>query len=407
MSPDGTPSSTRTRGLFDDVASAAVDLGREMRACAAPLLIDRPSIREFAAALGVDKSLAWQVHHIAAASDPIAILIALPGHAGMAKAIRALHHAGRDTAALESSRAALVYVLSRRGISRAQLKSMATVHPDGDAEPGAIRHLHRRAYEANSAIQGRSIGGVAVAVMLMPAGSSDQMTLVAATMLHRMVRTVVSGPIPIYYRSQQPGAPPSGRGDSVPHRKGSMASLVRHLCSAEVEDAHLSIVDFQSGEALCYDPPPSCINRVDFAFREVGHGVATAGLRRASSEGTTGVAIFSPAEHVVIDLMMHRSLHAEDPHASLYLRNAPDVICKCMPNFLNHPMPMEAGWVSRRMLPAPFVAASDRWESLVEGSAQAVGASTAEFSTFRIQIEYPPTPSTVNIRWRWGAPRPQ
>ena len=413
MSPDGTPSSPRTRGLFDDVAAAAMVVGREMRACTAPLLADQPSIREFAAALGIDKSLAWQVHHMAAATDPVAILIALPGHAGMAKAMRALHGAGRDTTALEASRAALVYVLNRRGISRAQLKSMATGHPDGDAESGALRQLHRRAYEANSAVQGRSIGGIAVAVMLMPAGSAKQMTLVAATMLHRMVRTIVSGPIPIYYRTQAAGSRPRASRAATsspghePIRKGSMASLVRHLCSPEVEDDHLSVREFRSGEALCYDPPPSCINRVDFAFREVGHGVGTLDRGRARTQGSTDVAIFNPAGHAVIDLMLHRSLHAEEPSVSLSLRNAPEEVCKSAPEFLKHPMPIEGAWVSRRVLPAPFVAAGDRWEALVEGSARAVEASISDFRTFRVEIEYPPTPSTVHFRWAWGAGGPQ
>lgn len=388
-------------------------VGREMRSCTAPLLQDRPSIREFAAVLGIDKSLAWQVRHIAAATDPVAILIALPGRAGMSKAMRALKGAGRDTAALEASRAMLVYVLNRRGISRAQLKSMATGILDGDAESGALRQLHRRAYEANSAVQGRAIGGIAVAVMLMPAGSADRMTLVAATMLHRMVRTVMSGPIPIYYRTQAAGAPVrAGRADRTsaahePSGKGSMASLVRHLCSPEVEDDHLSIRQFRSGEALCYDPPPSCVNRVDFAFREVGHGVGTLDRGRARAQGSTDVAIFNPAGHAVIDLMLHRSLHAEDLSVSLSLRNAPEEVCKSAPEFLKHPMPIEGAWVSRRVLPAPFVAAGDRWEALVEGSARAVEASISDFRTFRVEIEYPPTPSTVHFRWAWGAGGPQ
>lgn len=403
MALDRANPSSRGRSLFDDVAAAATGLGREMRICAAPMLADSPSIREFATALGVDKSLAWQVHQIATASDPVAILIALPGQAGIAKAMRALQSAGRDTAAVEAARAALIYVLNRRGISRAQLKAMATGQPDGPIETAALRLLHRRAYEANSAIQGRSIGGLAVAVLLMPVEPAGALTLVAATMLHRMARTLASGPIPIYYRTQAAGSHASTPRTSGGTRKGSMASLVRPLCSPEVEDAHISLIDFQSGEALCYDPPPSHINRVDFAFREIGHGVATMDRTQTPTEGMTDVALFNPTEHAVIDFMPHRSLPVEDPGASLMLRNAPDIVCKSAPEFLQHPMPIDAGWTTRRRLPATFVTAADRWEALVEDSVQAVNASAADFRTYRIQIKHPPTPSSVCVRWTWSA----
>lgn len=289
MWPDGTPPSPRSRGLFDDVATAAMDLGRDMRHCVAPMLEDSPSIREFALAIGIDKTLAWQVHRIATASDPVAILIALPGQAGMVKAMKALQNKGLTTAALEASRVALIGVLDRRGISRARLKAMAAAQPGAHAEQGAIRQLHRRAYEANAAIQGRSIGGIAVAVMLLRAGSAGQMTLVASTMLHRMFRTVVSGPIPIYYRTQAASGPPDEPARPSARTKGSMASLVRHLCSPELEDAHISLTEFTSGEALCYDPPTSSANRVDFAFREIGHGIARQDRARERTQGTAEV----------------------------------------------------------------------------------------------------------------------
>lgn len=373
-----------------------------MRDCVAPMLVGNPSIRELAIALRIDKTLAWQVHQIASAPDPTAVLMALPGQSGMSKVVRALHGAGRDVARLEAARGSLVRVLARRGISRSQLKSMATGHAEGDSGVRAMRQLHRRAYEANSAVQGRSIGGIATAVMLMPAGSRDRLTLVAATLLHRMVRTVVSGPIPIYYRTQPAGSNPRAKQVTAPSRRGSMASLVRQLCSAEIEDGHISVVDFESGEALCYDPPASCGNRVDFAFREIGHGVANRDRGPGQPEGTTNVTLFNPTEHVVVDFMPHRDLHVEDPSASLCLRNAPDIVCKGAPEFLKHPIPIDAGWVSRRSLPAPFVSAAARWEALVEGSARAVNASTADFRTFRIRLECPPTPSDVLTRWAWA-----
>jgi len=197
MSRDGAQSGPQppgSYGLFEDVGRAAMQLGYELRGCIAPMLASQPSVREFAYALGIDKSLAWQIHRIATASDPVAILTALPGHAGMRKAIGAIRDAGHEIDGLERSRADLVHVLRRRGISRTQLRSMALGGSDGPRSAGGLRHLHRRAHEATVAMRGMSIGGAAIAIMLPPGGASRQMTLVAVTLLHRIGRTVNAGP---------------------------------------------------------------------------------------------------------------------------------------------------------------------------------------------------------------------
>jgi hypothetical protein len=375
-------------------------LGREMRTCLAPLLEDQPSIRELAQALGIDKSLTWQVHHIATASDPVPILASLPGPAGMTKVMQALASAGRDTSALERARAALVYAMHRRGFSRTHLRSMSTSQTGDVSERGALRQLHRRAHEANAAIQGISIGGTAVAVMLVPGSTPKQMTLVASTLLHRFCRTLNSGPIPVYYRTQQASEAASPAPCRSPRAlKGTMASLVRQLCSPDVLDEHLSTVDCGAGEALCYQPPPSASNRVDFAFREVGHGIGTLRQNRDGDAGHTSVTLFNPIEHTMVDIMFHESMPASDVTAHMYRRTAPESVQLAGPEFLRHPIEIDARWIRNRTPPAPFAAASARWEALVEGSATVIGHDIGQFRTFRIRIDYPLTPSELRIRW--------
>ncbi len=375
-------------------------LGREMRTCLAPLLEDQPSIRELAHALGLDKSLAWQVHHIATASGPVPILAALPGPAGMAKVMQALVSARRDTAALERARTALVHAMHRRGFSRSQLKSMVTSQSGDASERGAMRQLHRRAYEANAAIQGISIGGTAVAVMLVPGGTPGRMTLVAATLLHRFCRTLNAGPIPVYYRTQPAsGDAPRAPCDSPDAPRGTMASLVRELCSTEVLDEHLSTVDCGTGEALCYQPPPSAPHRVDFAFREIGHGLGTLRRDRDGDAGHTSVTLFNPMEHMMVDIMFHESMPVSDVTVHMHRRIAPESVQQASPDFLRHPIEIDARWIRNRTPPAPFAAASARWEALVEGSANVIGHDIGQLRTFRIRIDYPLTPSELRVRW--------
>lgn len=403
MTNDGTPYVPLRPGIFEDVAAAAQDLGREMRACVAPLLSDQPSIREFALALGIDKSLAWHVRRIATACEPIQVLTSLPGHAGMASAVRALHDAGRDTAALDASRAALMQVLQRRGISRAQLKSMAHADPTRTFHDGVVRQLHRRAYVANAAVHGRSIGGVAMALMLIPSDTAHAVSLVASTMIHQLVRTSPTGPTSVYYRGKpRADHPHATQRIRFPTASGSQHFMVPHLCSPEVGDDQLSLVDYGHGEVLCYDPPASSASRVDFAFRELFHGVSTRAPMQPASHGFTGAFLPYPVEHMCIDVMLHPSMCVSDLQAALYLRSAPVTAYHHDPEFLRYPVSVTVRKATSPELPRAFIAVWKKWIDLIEASAALVGMRAHEFNTHRICLECPPTPSDVRMRWHWN-----
>ena len=403
MSGAGGVPPTPARSIFEDIATAALAFGRELRACVGPLLADQPSVREFALALGLDKSIAWKVHHIATANDPVPILVALPGPAGFAAVMRAIAATGEDTAALEAARAALVKVIRSRGLSLTQLKSMVTRQPGDSIERGATRLLHKRAHDANAAIHGVSTQGTAIAIMLIPGGTSGHLTVAVATLLHRLTHTLNTGPIPIHYWTprQGPGRPAEPYAGHPTHL-GSTATLVRELCSAEVRDSHLRTVDFGGGYAICYEPPLAAANHVDFAFREIGHGTCAPLLVSDGRAAHTAVSLLIPMQHMLLDLMIHSSMPVAHVHQDLYLSHAPERANAASPDFLRHPIEMDARWIANPALPAPFVAAGDRWKALVEGCATSLQAVMSQFKTYRIRIHYPPTPSRVRVRWTWS-----
>jgi hypothetical protein len=390
------------RTIFHDIAEAALTFGCELRACVAPLIADQPSIREFALALGLDKSIAWKVHHIATAADATLILVTLPGPAGLANVMRAITATGKDTRALEAARAALVKVIRSHGLSRTQIKSMAIRQFGDSAERGATRLIHKRAHESNAAIHGVSIHGTAVAIMLLPGGTSGCVTLVEGTLLHRFMHTLNAGPVPIHYWTRRHRS-----GMQAESRKGSptyghaAASLVRELCSAEVRDAHLRTVDLGGGHALCYEPPPAAANHVDFAFREIGHGAFALPLVPHRGAADTAVSLFIPMQHLLVDLMIHSSMPVSDVQQDMYLNHAPESMQSSSPEFLRYPIKMDARWIANPALPAPFAAAAERWKALVEGCAKAVQTPISKFTTYRIQVRYPPTPSRIRVRWTW------
>ncbi|MBU3684143.1 MAG: hypothetical protein FGM39_09080 [Phycisphaerales bacterium] len=267
-----------------------------------------------------------------------------------------------------------------------------------------MRKLHRRAYEATAAIHGRSIGGGATALMLVPSSVEHSVTLIGSTMLHRLMRTVATGPMSVYYRAKSAQRAPDAMATTCVRRDilpGSLPFVVRHLCSPEVHDDHLSPVDFGQVEVLCYDPPTSLVSRVDLAFREMFHGVSTLRPMQPRTEGFTGAFLPFPLRHVCLDVMFHRSMTLADVRAGLYFRSAPDVVYSANPEFLRYPVKIAVQHATGLSLPAPFAAIRNGWDELLRGSAALLGLRLEDFCTYRIDLECPPTPSDVRIRWAW------
>lgn len=402
MSGSGGVPPPPDRSIFEDISTAALAFGRELRACIAPLLADQPSIRELALALGLDKSIAWKLHHIATACDALPILTALPGQAGMAKVMRAIANTGTDIAALDHARVALAKAIHRHGLAHAELKSLATRQDGDSAARGGMRHIHKRAYEANAAVHGVSIQGTAVAIMLLPGGAAEHVTVVASTLLHRLRRTLNTGPTPIYYQMQRSGhsaATDTARGHAS--RLQSTPCLVRALCSPEVLDSHLTHVGVGGGHAICYEPPPDSPSRVDLAFREIDHGTLASRGIDATGRGETVVSLFLPTQHVLVDLMIHSSMPVSDLQHDLYLSNAPTRAHAQGPELLRHAIALDTRSDPGKALPPPFAAAGERWAALLEGSATAVQTPMPDLRTYRIMAHYPPTPSRIRVRWTW------
>lgn len=389
--------SAQTPVLFSDVASAATGFGSALADSARPLLAEHSSARSFGIALSLDKTLAWQCHTMATASGPAAILAALPGRAGCDKIVAALRARGMPVSSVEETRAALESALKRRSITRGQLKAMALGGSDSRAGSRTVNQLHRQAFQSQSAIRGISMGGAVNATMVVPGSTSDRVTLVLLSLVHDLVRSMSLGPVPVYHRplalakeavaSAEPG---SGNG----HRP----TLLTEFCSRGVGPDSISVMQVVDAEVACVSMPPDHADGIDVAFAEVIPASTAAPAVPGSVKFST-MFLALPTETAVCDVFMHKAIGRMSPDVGLYFHPSPARLPVAQPDFLRHPYTPEAAWVTSPRLTGRLSHVNGKYERMLGTGVGLADSQLDDFDCFRVQMEYPPTPTGLLVRW--------
>lgn len=395
------PASVSQRVLFEDVAQAAMHVGSALHGCMRTLLTEHGSSRALGRALSIDKMLAWQAFTIATAHDPGAILAALPGRPGLDTVLSALRRAGCDIAAVEASLASLDSALNQRNITRAQLRSMAVGGSDAETRKRTEMRLHRQAFKANAAIRGTWVAGRVGAMLVTPGSRADVVSVTALTLVHGLVRSVSMGPIPVYVPlvSVPDGDSRDARvGTSTDHPSWCRA-LVPSLCSLPLSPGEVTMIKFAGGDAVLVDPDPHRRSAIDLAFAESIRDAGPSQRTERSREAMWVMPLALPMETAVLDILVHSSLTEVDPRAFQYFSMTPAQLPNDQPELLRYPVELEAGWLRSSRLPRRIAAANATYDRLLEHGATVSGTKLRDFRHFRVQQEYPPTPTSLVVRW--------
>lgn len=381
--------------LFADLARAASRFGTSLADSAASLLSSHSSARSFGIALGLDKTLAWQMHTMATAASPEAILAAMPGRLGCDKIVRAMQSLGLNVQGVELARAELENVLRRRSISRIQLKALAL----GSAAQGngkrSADQLHRQAFQAQRALRGVSIAGTVSTTFVAPESSAGPVTIVLLSLVHDLVRNMSVGPIPVMHRPSPANHDGEHRIDAAP--KSASPQLLTELCSDGIAPDSISVLSIRDTEVACVDPPPERTDGLDIAFAEavtVTQGVS--GPEALPRSLTMLLAL--PTETAVCDVFVHKSIANWQPEVGLYFHSSPDCLPANHPDFLRHPYAPDAEWVSDPRLTGRLSHLNGKYQRLLHVGEDMVRSKIDEFQCFRIRMEYPPTPTGLLIR---------
>ena len=390
------------RALFEDVAAAAMGVGSALHACMGNLLTEHGSSRALGRALSIDKMLAWQAFTIATAHDPGAILAALPGKPGLDTVLAALRKAGCETADVESALESIDSALAQRNLTRGQIRSMAVGGGDADSRRRTEMRLHRQAFKANAAIRGAWTAGRIGAMLISPGSRPDVVTVTALTLVHGLVRSVAMGPIPVY--APLVSVPD---GDSVGRKVGTTSdhpswcrALVPSLCSLPLSPGEVTMIRVFGSDAVLVDPDPHRRSALDLAFAECIRDAGPSRQTPQSKEAMWVMPLAVPMEMAVLDILVHSSLAEVEPKAFQYFSMTPAQLPSDQPELLRYPVELEAGWVRSPRLPRRISAASATYERLLEHGAAISGCPLRQFRHFRVQQEYPPTPTSLVVRWK-------
>lgn len=390
------------RALFEDVAAPAMSVGSALHACMGTLLTDHGSSRALGRALSIDKMLAWQAFTIATAHDPGAILAALPGKPGLDTVLAALRKAGCETSAVEAALESIDSALAQRNLTRGQIRSMAVGGGDADSRRRTEMRLHRQAFKANAAIRGAWIAGRIGAMMVSPGSRADVVSVTALTLVHGLVRSVAMGPIPVYAPLVTvPDGDADGRkiGTASGHPSWCRA-LVPSLCSLPLSPGEVTMIKVFGSDAVLVDPDPHRRSALDLAFAECIRDAGPARQTLQSKEALWVMPLALPMEMAVLDVLVHSSLAEVAPRAFQYFSMTPAQLPSDQPELLRYPVELEAGWVRSGRLPRRLSGASATYDRLLEHGASIAGCPLREFRQFRVQQEYPPTPTSLVVRWQ-------
>jgi hypothetical protein len=369
------------------------------------LLAEHGSSRALGRALSIDKMLAWQAFTIATAHDPGAILAALPGKPGLDTVLAALRKAGCDTSAVEAALDSIDSALAQRNLTRGQIRSMAVGGGDAESRRRTETRLHRQAFKANAAIRGAWTAGRIGAMLVSPGSRPDVVSVTALTLVHGLVRSVAMGPIPVYVPllSVSDGDAASRRSGTTSDHPAWCRALVPSLCSLPLSPGEVTMIKVFGGDAVLVDPDPHRRSALDLAFAESIRDAGPACQTPQSREAMWVMPLALPMEFAVLDILIHSSLADVDPMAFQYFSMTPAQLPSDQPELLRYPVELEAGWVRSARLPRRIAAANATYDRLLEHGAGITGHPLREFRHFRVQQEYPPTPTSLVVRWQLPA----
>ncbi len=398
-SMDAPAFEVHVRGVTQRVRAALADVLASVGA-------DSTKPQSISKQLGLDKSLAWKAARIVTEADPFAAIPRLPGKSGVRILIASLEVAGASAAMVREFREAMEafdQMVDTHAGSRETLQMMlASVSPEGQRERDEV---HRKlAYEGNRAIWGVQarvhLGVHFLAPAAARSGWLDTGTI-SALVDFRRLRPQVPWSVAQMHLFDDRGrpTPPSGYEPMDTTVGGAEPPVMRDFCSASLPPLRMQ----QTNRGT---------TRIQVSEGRVGlTGTATCvmgWLHRASvpmhatpreAVGDLIVHVNTPAELLIHDLLVHRSLDIARTARALVYSQIPGEPCYPADGTELGVLPIEGeeldlgdGLINLMTPEVP------RHRAMVEAGAVRLGHSLADFRGLRLKLPYPAVPTTCVFR---------
>lgn len=360
-------------------------------------------------ALGVSKTLGWQIHRLATSSDPVREAAQVPGAGAVRQVLRAARAAGvgedrleRVDRAMERFESLVDQHAGDRGVFVAMVGGMA----GADSRAIDLR-TRRQAFRLNSQVWGVQIKTFVTCAIFQPGREASLHDMVVLRGL-RDARRLRSG-VPLQvsgYRltdgSQRPTEPTALKAGE-PLEAGSDPRLLGEFCSRPLPELETCVQDGVVSTFLRASPLGNTGARTiyladlrrDLAWRGDGGGTNTH-IRSAT--------VLKPTEVVVVDSLIPRGMFGSlRPVATVF--GSLNRLGETDPQAF-HPdetLPVEARVYTGSGLEALATPAVPRYREMVASVLERVGWSTEDFDLYRCVVDYPVLGSTIQLRFELPA----
>lgn len=409
------PPSRTESDRFVQLAKDAMEFRDLLREAIEPRLPPATSGRSFARLLGVDKSFGWRINRAMNATDAAGVMGVMPGRRGVRILDEGLRRAGCDPDRIARVIASLEHLHEEVGDPSSptdDLRAMAAGSLDSADSARNLRRLQRQGFETAARLRGASIDARVVAVLIAPSRREGFADFAALTIQHRIRRFRPGGIIHAYAptTTKREGKPFESDGAWEVAESGgdekSIPTLVRSASSPDLDDRELLLLPSAGDEprAVVADPRVDRSTPLTLAFAEL---MREAGPVRRSPE-TSELCKFQiplpvPTGRVIFDVWMERSLPPVDPQAGIFLHSSPMKLPPEIAELTRFPSKVECRTIRRRRLPEECADADASYQHLVAMAAKSLGVEESGFRLQRLEVAYPPPPSSVQVRWRLPA----
>jgi hypothetical protein len=354
-------------------------------------------------ALGLKRSLGWQVYALANASDAATTLRALPRVQGWDFILQAFARSGcpaRELNALRAEAKALESFLRLSRIDRDLLRAAACGGLDSARETNAMLRARRAATTANERIFGIAAHTILTAVILAPADRRGRFDSISATFLHGIKRSRAGSPWPIYLSAEMTAK----RGERLQvgsRSRGSEGALpfLEELSTPKLLKDGLQ--RREHGEAVLYellDRGAARSEPVHTCFLE--HQRAAGTCEHTGERSELHLSTNLPTRFAIFEVWIHRS-HQLSTKPSASLVGSPRVFGTFPepPESLRLPLDADAEEITSSKLPTATRSCCALRRALLQRAFEVSGHDVEEFEGFRVIVRDPPIHARIVLAW--------
>lgn len=401
--------SQATQDFAADCRSAARALRDALRSLYASVGADPLRPQDVSRRFKLNKNLTWKIAKVLQTHDPLEAVPLVPGGEGLGILLAAMEAAGASAAALSEVRARMTdfdRMIETHVGDRGTLELLM----DGITRTGKPLELSRKlAFRGNSGVWGIQARVRSMTHFLMPnAGNPAMLDMAIVAGWHdiRRLRSAQGWPVFRFLKQGREGVeltvPRVIEPVEPPSTPDEPYLMMRSFCSP----AGAAVRTVRSESTVQHelaDGPIGQKGAMTLVFGLIERAAHSRYAEQADGEpewGEMSALVTMPTEHLLIDLLVHRDLmDGFEPEAVVYGRPF-GALALDHATREHYRLPIEG--TLDRLDPARGGMASDLVpdeDRIVRSTAARAGWSLEDFTAFRVQVQYPPMPSTVVIRY--------